>query len=63
MPFAAGCARPLVRTLGVAGDIHGESGLDGPVLPEPDPARDVPLDPRHGVDLIIDTVLAHPPAR
>ena len=61
MPFAAGCARPLLRTLGVAGDIHGESGLDGPVLPEPDPARDVPLDPRHAVDLIIDTVLAHPP--
>ena len=42
VPFAAGCARPLLRTLGVAGDIHGESGLDGPVLPEPDPACDVP---------------------
>jgi purine nucleosidase len=61
VPFAAGCTRPLLRTLGVAGDIHGESGLDGPVLPEPDPRRDVALDPRHGVDLIIDTVMAHPP--
>jgi purine nucleosidase len=57
VPFAAGCARPLLRALAVAADIHGESGLDGPVLPEPE----LPLDPRHGVDLIIDTVLAHPP--
>ena len=57
VPFAAGCARPLLRDARVAGDIHGESGLDGPVLPEPELA----LDPRHAVDLIIDTVLAHPP--
>jgi len=57
VPFAAGCARPLLRPALVAGDIHGESGLDGPVLPEPE----IALDPRHAVDLIIDTVLAHPP--
>lgn len=57
VPFAAGAARPLVRPAIVAGDIHGESGLDGPVLPDPE----IALDPRHGVDLIIDTVLAHPP--
>jgi purine nucleosidase len=57
VPFAAGCTRPLLRTPRVAGDIHGESGLDGPVLPEPE----IALDPRHGVDLLIDTVLAHPP--
>ena len=38
MPFAAGCARPLLRDARVAGDIHGDSGLDGPVLPDPDPA-------------------------
>jgi purine nucleosidase len=57
VPFAAGCARPLLRTLTVAGDVHGESGLDGPVLPEPG----IALDPRHAVDLIVDTVLAHPP--
>ena len=56
VPFAAGCTRPLLREARVAGDIHGESGLDGPVLPEPELA----LDPRHGVDLIIDTVMAHP---
>ena len=57
VPFAAGCARPLLRAPRVAGDIHGESGLDGPVLPEPQTT----LDPRHAVDLIVDTVLAHPP--
>ncbi|SDZ40631.1 uridine-preferring nucleoside hydrolase UriH [Herbiconiux ginsengi] len=57
VPFAAGCARPLVRDIEVAPDIHGESGLDGPVLPEPTLA----LDPRHAVDLIIDTVMAHEP--
>ena len=55
-PRAAGGARPLLRPALVAGDIHGESGLDGPDLPEPE----ITLDPRHGVDLIIDTVLAHP---
>ncbi|MFP3435509.1 nucleoside hydrolase, partial [Paraburkholderia sp. SIMBA_061] len=57
VPFAAGCPRPLVRQIEVAPDIHGESGLDGPVLPEPTLA----LEPRHAVDLIIDTLMAHPP--
>lgn len=57
VPFAAGCERPLVRTVGTAAEIHGESGLDGPVLPEPT----LPLDPRHGVDLIIDTVMSRDP--
>ena len=57
VPFAAGCPRPLLRTLRTAPHIHGESGLDGPTLPAPA----FSLDPRHAVDLIIDTVLAHPP--
>ncbi|GAA2242686.1 nucleoside hydrolase [Herbiconiux moechotypicola] len=57
VPFAAGCARPLVRPIEVAPDIHGDSGLDGPVLPEPELA----LDERHAVDLIIETVMAHEP--
>lgn len=56
VPFAAGCPRPLVRQIEVAPDIHGESGLDGPVLPEPA----IDLDTRHAVDLIIDTIMAHP---
>ncbi|WP_378147560.1 nucleoside hydrolase [Cnuibacter sp. UC19_7] len=57
VPFAAGCTRPLVREVEVAPDIHGDSGLDGPVLPAP--AFEV--DERHAVDLIIETVLAHEP--
>jgi len=32
---AAGADRPLRRDLVVAAHVHGESGLDGPVLPEP----------------------------
>jgi purine nucleosidase len=57
VPFAQGAHRPLVRAVEVADSIHGESGLDGPVLPEPT----LTLDPRHAVDFIIDTVMAHEP--
>src|SRR5688572_21042647 len=35
LPVARGAERPLVRELSVADHVHGESGLDGPVLPEP----------------------------
>ena len=35
IPVAAGCDRPLVRDLVVAEHVHGESGLDGPMLPPP----------------------------
>jgi inosine-uridine nucleoside N-ribohydrolase len=34
IPVAAGADRPLERDLVVAAHVHGESGLDGPVLPE-----------------------------
>lgn len=57
VPFAAGCSRPLVRELTLASETHGESGLDGPVLPEPVHS----LDPRHAVDLIIETVMSREP--
>ena len=57
VPFAAGADRPLVRPVEVAPSIHGESGLDGPVLPEPL----IELDARHAVDLIVETVMAHEP--
>ena len=42
VPVAPGADRPLVRELSVAAHVHGESGLDGPVLPEPAarPARE-----------------------
>ncbi|MBH0131046.1 nucleoside hydrolase [Salinibacterium sp. NK8237] len=57
VPFARGAHRPLVRQIEVAESIHGESGLDGPVLPDPT----IELDARHAVDFIIDTVMAHEP--
>ncbi|SUC10609.1 nucleoside hydrolase [Pasteurella canis] len=56
VPIAKGCVRPLVREVEVAPNIHGESGMDGPVLPEPT----LTLDPRHAVDLIIELVMSHP---
>ncbi|MFI2240443.1 uridine-preferring nucleoside hydrolase UriH [Streptomyces chrestomyceticus] len=57
VPFAAGSPRPLVRTIENAPEIHGDTGLDGPDLPEPN----FELDRRHAVDLIIDTVMSHEP--
>jgi purine nucleosidase len=57
VPFAAGASRPLVREIETAPDIHGDTGLDGPVLPEPA----MELDPRHAVDLIIDTIMENEP--
>ncbi|MGP5072135.1 uridine-preferring nucleoside hydrolase UriH [Arthrobacter rhombi] len=57
IPFAAGCDRPLVRQVETAGDIHGETGMDGPTQPEPA----IELDRRHAVDLIIETIMAHAP--
>ena len=57
IPFARGAHRPLVRTVETAESIHGESGLDGPELPDAAFA----LDDRHAVDLIIDLVMAHEP--
>jgi inosine-uridine nucleoside N-ribohydrolase len=52
VPVAAGAARPLVRPLEVAANVHGESGLDGPELPPP--SRQ-PLS-AHSVDWIAATL-------
>ncbi len=52
MPCFAGSDRPLERPLVTAEHVHGKTGLDGADLPEPT----MPLDPRHGVDFIIDTL-------
>jgi inosine-uridine nucleoside N-ribohydrolase len=38
IPVAAGADRPLVRELRTAANVHGETGLDGPDLPEPSTA-------------------------
>jgi inosine-uridine nucleoside N-ribohydrolase len=35
VPVASGAANPLERELVVAAHVHGESGLDGPTLPQP----------------------------
>jgi purine nucleosidase len=57
VPVAAGCVLPLVREQVIAENIHGDSGLDGPDLPEPE----VKLDDRHAVDLIIELVMTAEP--
>lgn len=47
--------RPLAVPLITAPQFHGETGLDGPVLPEPThQARN-----QHAVDFIVDTVMAN----
>ncbi len=50
----AGCERPMVRQLITAEYIHGKSGIDGIEIYEPE----LPLQPRHAVDFIIDTLSA-----
>ena len=35
IPVAGGAPKPLLRELIIADNVHGESGLDGPTLPEP----------------------------
>jgi purine nucleosidase len=52
VPVYAGCARPMQRDLVTAEYIHGKTGLDGPVLPEPT----MTLQAQHGVDYLIDTL-------
>src|SRR5947199_6527874 len=53
VPVAKGMDRPLVRPARYAPDIHGESGMDGPNIPEPD----LELASQHGVDLLIDLLM------
>lgn len=55
VPVYAGCERPLRRPLVTAEHVHGKTGLDGPTLPEPQ----LKLQPQHGVDFIVETLLAH----
>ena len=56
VPVMAGCPGPLRRPLVTAEHVHGQTGLDGPELPEPQKR----LDPRHAVDFIVDTLRAEP---
>jgi purine nucleosidase len=52
----AGCPRPMLRSLATAEEVHGKTGLDGTELPEPT----IPLQPQHGVDFLIATLLNAP---
>jgi inosine-uridine nucleoside N-ribohydrolase len=53
VPVARGMDRPLVRPAKHAPDIHGESGMDGPHIPEPA----IEVAPQHAVDLLIDLLM------
>jgi inosine-uridine nucleoside N-ribohydrolase len=52
VPVAAGAEAPLRRPLRTAAHVHGESGLDGPDLPEPT----TPVAEAHAVDLLAETI-------
>lgn len=56
VPVFAGCARPMAVPLVTAEHVHGATGLDGAELPEPV----MPLQDRHAVDFIIDTLMKEP---
>jgi len=49
----AGAVRPLMRALVTAEEVHGQTGLNGPHLPEPEMA----LQDRHAVDFLVETLM------
>lgn len=53
VPVYPGCGGPMVREKMIASDIHGETGLDGPVFPP------LSLEPenKHAVSFLIDAFL------
>ena len=57
MKVYAGSKAPMSKPLVTAEYLHGKTGLDGPILPDPV----MPLQPQHGVDFIVDTILSQPP--
>src|SRR5690606_28702613 len=52
----AGAVRPLVRRPVTAEQVHGRTGMAGHDLPEPA----MPLQERHAVDFIVETLLREP---
>ncbi|MBM3485780.1 MAG: nucleoside hydrolase [Alphaproteobacteria bacterium] len=56
VPVAAGCPGPILRRLETATHVHGTDGLGGVALA---PAA-TSADPRHAVDLMVETVRATP---
>ncbi|MEM0934977.1 MAG: nucleoside hydrolase [Pseudomonadota bacterium] len=57
IPVHAGCDAPLSRPLVTAEHVHGKTGLDGAVLPDPT----MPLAETHAVDAIIHHIRREPP--
>jgi purine nucleosidase len=60
IPVYSGCARPMVRELVTAEEVHGSTGLDLPggiTLPNPK----MTLQSGHAVDFVIKTLLKEPP--
>ena len=53
VPVYGGCSEPMVRKKVIAGDIHGESGLDGPVFPP----LERKAEPEHAVNFMIKTLM------
>jgi purine nucleosidase len=56
MRVFAGCDAPMRRKLVTAEHVHGKTGLDGPVLPNPE----MPLQAAHAVDFLIETLRSEP---
>lgn len=52
----SGAVRPMLRPLVTAEYVHGKTGLDGPVLPDPK----MPLQKQHAVDFIVETLMERP---
>lgn len=52
VPVHQGAVRPMVKQSEIAPEIHGETGMDGPELPEPSKTQEN----QHAVDFIIETV-------
>jgi len=50
----AGASRPMLRSLITAEHVHGKTGLDGPILPEPK----MPLQKQFAPDFIIETLMS-----
>jgi purine nucleosidase len=57
VPVYAGCARPILRPLATAARVHRETERDRLSLSDPT----APLQPQHGVDFVVETLLASEP--
>lgn len=53
VPVVQGARRPLVKASEIAPEIHGETGMDGPELPDPQ----IEVTKGHAVDFIIEQVM------